>query len=62
MQEVTHAIYMLMSRAGWWNRYVPSKPGDQAYFTVILYRKGSTTSMEPFEQSFFRSSIMGEQL
>ena len=62
LQEVTPRIHALLSSAQWWGDFSPSPvPPGTPYFTMLLWRK-ATTSGACYSSIPFQNSQMGRDL
>ena len=69
MQEVAHWSLDLLWKEHWWREYECSRDAgkhrsehDVVYFTVILLKRSSFSSIGPFALKIFPNTVMGATL
>ena len=69
MQEVAHWSLDLLWKERWWREYECSRDAgkhrsehDVVYFTVILLKRSSFSSIGPFALKIFPNTVMGARL
>ena len=67
MQEVAHWSLDLLWKERWWREYECSRDAgkhrsehDVVYFTVILLRRSSFSSIGPFALKIYPNTVMGQ--